>query len=176
MSNQTRKKVILMSADSDDCDIAVKLTGNFEGIDFNPVKFESLVKYICSCFGTEAMAAAGCEITIVIVTDAEIRKINKSFRGCDSVTDCLSFDLSETDNKASKCFELVVNAEMAVREAENRDHSPEAELALYVTHSLLHNLGFDDSRPEKADKMHNTENKILKHRGFGLVYSQDTEN
>ncbi len=46
-----------------------------------------------------------------------------------------------------------------------------AELALYVTHGLLHQLGFDDATPEQAQKMHQAEDEILQHMGFGVVYN-----
>ena len=67
---------------------------------------------------------------------------------------------------------MVVNGEMAVREAKLRGHSSEAELALYITHGLLHNLGFDDSTQSQARKMHDTEDEILQQLGYGLVYNK----
>ena len=63
--------------------------------------------------------------------------------------------------------------ESAVKEAKLRGHSSEAELALYITHGLLHNLGFDDSQRTKAKKMHKTEDEILQQLGFGLVYNKN---
>ena len=73
----------------------------------------------------------------------------------------------------TELFELVVNGEMAVRQAKQRGHSGEAELALYVTHGLLHNLGFDDSTKKKAQKMHRAEDEILQQFGYGLVYNKN---
>jgi probable rRNA maturation factor len=67
----------------------------------------------------------------------------------------------------------VVNAEMANRQAAKRGHSPEAELALYITHGLLHNLGFDDLSSEDAKKMHETEDAMLQQLGFGIIYNQN---
>jgi probable rRNA maturation factor len=60
---------------------------------------------------------------------------------------------------------------MAVRQALLRNHSSQAELALYITHGLLHNLGFDDTAEDQAEEMHNTEDEILKQLGYGLVYN-----
>jgi probable rRNA maturation factor len=58
---------------------------------------------------------------------------------------------------------------MAAREANVRGHSGEAELALYITHGLLHNLGFDDSTKRQAAKMHRTEDEILQQFGYGHI-------
>jgi len=67
---------------------------------------------------------------------------------------------------------LAVNGERAVSEAAKRGHSPQAEMALYVTHGLLHNLGLDDRLPKEAQKMHRLEDEILRQQGFGPVYDK----
>ena len=59
------------------------------------------------------------------------------------------------------------------RESKKRKHSIEAELALYITHGLLHNLGFSDEDTAGAGEMHAVEDKILQQAGFGIVYSKD---
>ncbi len=48
-------------------------------------------------------------------------------------------------------------------------------MALYITHGLLHNLGFDDADPEQARRMHAAEDEILQDFGYGLVYNRDRE-
>ena len=104
--------------------------------------------------------------------------MNSRFLNRKATTDCLSFDLSdeEEESKVSdrklRVLELVINGEMAVKQANLRGHSSEAELALYITHSLLHNLGFNDSTQSQARKMHDTEDKILQEFGYGLVYNR----
>ena len=146
-------------------DLAIEITKDFDGIEVDLAKFEKLVHAVCGLFDlTKAV------ISITIVGDAQIGKVNAQFLDHDHGTDVISFDLSDTDS-ASKVFDLVVNAQMAIRQAEHRPHSSEAELALYITHGLLHNLGFDDQYPEQAKKMHQTEDKILQQQGFGLVYN-----
>jgi probable rRNA maturation factor len=70
-------------------------------------------------------------------------------------------------------FQLIVNADMAARQAAKRAHSTEAELALYITHGMLHNAGFDDIDEEQARKMHDTEDMLLQRYGFGVIYSRD---
>jgi len=108
-------------------------------------------------------------ITISVVDDKEMKKIHKQFLKKSSTTDVLSFDLSDTFQRR-RVFALAVNAEMAARQARRRDHSVEAEIALYIIHGLLHHLGFDDDTPEHARRMHRAENTILQKAGFGRVY------
>ena len=146
-------------------DIVVQIAKNFKDIDVNMPRLKKLVKAVCTRF-----KLSKATVGIAIVDDAEIRKVNKQFLNHNCPTDCLSFNLSDDENR--KLFELVVNAEKAVKEANRRAHSSEAELALYVTHGLLHNLGFDDSTQGQAKKMHDAEDEILQQLGYGLVYNK----
>ena len=155
-----------MHAARKDQGIVVEIAKEFKNIDVCLTRLKKLVKAICNRF-----KLSKATISIAIVDDARIRKVNKLFLNLDSTTDCLSFDLSDDNTEALKSFELVVNAEMAVKEAKLRAHSSEAELALYITHGLLHNLGFDDSRQDHLKKMRETEDEILQQQGYGLVYS-----
>jgi len=145
--------------------VTVQITKDFDSLRLNLPKLKKLIKAVCSRFKLR-----NALVTVVIVSDAEIRKLNKRFRNRSSSTDCLSFDLSDDKPGSVKSFELFVNAERAVKEANIRRHSVQAELALYITHALLHNLGFDDSDPKLAKKMHDTEDEILRQFGFGDVY------
>ncbi|MGA1980416.1 MAG: rRNA maturation RNase YbeY [Sedimentisphaerales bacterium] len=148
-------------------DFVVQIAKNFKNIDAPLPKLKKLVKVICSRF-----KLSKATISIAIVDDAQIRKVNKQFLNKDNPTDCLSFNLSDNDTNPVKSFELVVNGEMAVRQAKLRGHSDEAELALYITHGLLHNLGFDDSTQSQAEKMHTIEDEILQQLGYGPVYNR----
>jgi probable rRNA maturation factor len=153
-------------------DIVVQIAKDFKGINACLPKLRKLVKTICNRFTRQQMRDTRYEISIAIVDDAKIRKVNRQFLNRKSTCDCLSFDLSNDEGpRSSKLFELVVNGEMAVKEANLRGHSSEAELALYITHGLLHNLGFDDSTQSQAQKMHDTEDEILQQIGYGSIYN-----
>ncbi len=157
-----------MASTKKDQDIVVQIANNFAGIEARLPKVKKLTEAVCGRF-----SLSKATVSVAIVDDAQIRKLNSQFLKRSSTTDCLSFDLSDDKVPQSpKLFELVVNGEMAVREANLRGHSSEAELALYITHGLLHNFGFDDSTPGKARKMHNVEDEILQQLGYGLVYNK----
>ena len=127
-------------------------------------KLEKLVRAVCEKFD-----ACNTTVHISIVDDAGIIEVHRQFLQKNTATDVISFDLSD-EFESGRTFQIVVNAEMADRQAEKRGHSPEAELALYVTHGLLHNLGFDDISAEDAKKMHKTEDTLLQELGFGIIY------
>jgi len=147
----------------------IQITTHFDEIPAEPATLETLIQTICGRFDV-----AEATISVGIVDDAEISVLNQKFLNHEGTTDCLSFDLSDTQAASGpRVFDLIVNGQMAVRQAAQRGHSSEAELALYVTHGLLHQLGFDDATPEEAAKMHRTEDEILQHAGYGLVYNDD---
>ena len=109
------------------------------------------------------------------LNDEEILAANRQFLKHDYITDVISFDLSEQSGN-NRCFDIIVNGDLAVSQAEKRKHSPDAELALYICHGLLHCLGFDDRNDADAKKMHQTEDDILQTFGFGVVYNKDFKN
>ena len=163
-----------MASAKKDQQIVVQIADNFTGIDVRLSKIKQLVQVVFN--QSSSGQSKPTVVSIAIVDDAEIRKLNSRFLNRKSNTDCLSFDLSDGKQpQSSRLFELIVNGQMAVRQANLRNHSPEAELALYIIHGLLHNLGFDDSTETKAKKMHDMEDKILQQLGYGLVYNKNTK-
>ena len=94
---------------------------------------------------------------------------NKQFLNKDMATDVISFDLSD-EFEPGRNFQIVVNLEQACRQGKKRGHSAESELALYITHGLLHQLGYDDLEPQQAGQMHEKEDAILQSNGFGVIY------
>jgi len=162
-----------MASSKQEQDIVIRIIKNFKDVNTSTLKIKKMAKAICDRFGRHEQTDAKYEISIAIVDDNEIRKLNKEFLNSKAATDCLSFDLSD-DEKGQKFFDLVVNGEMALRQANLRGHSSEAELVLYITHGLLHNLGFDDLTQNQARKMHETEDEILQEFGYGIVYNKDT--
>jgi len=125
-------------------------------------RIADLVKKTASLFNLRK-----AQINIEVADDKKIIAVKKKFLKKNSVTDVISFDVSEG---SEKIFDIIVNAELAKKQAKTRGHSAEAELALYILHGLLHQLGFDDMTARKSAKMHKTEDDILRKSGFGVVY------
>jgi probable rRNA maturation factor len=147
-------------------DIAIQVTKKTKAGGISLCEIEKLVETVCRQFNTPKAV-----VSIVLVGDAGMRRMNKQFLNRNSSTDCLSFDLSDDIPRSGKLFELIINVERARKEAKQRKLPFKAELALYIIHALLHNLGFDDSRPDLAEQMHRTEDGILKQLGYGFVYN-----
>lgn len=144
---------------------AICICQDFDDIKLNKKKLKSLIGDICKRNGVKKYS-----VNVAIVDDAAIIKINKKFLRHNKTTDVISFDLTGEEEKADKNFELIINAQQAIREADARGHSPQSEVALYITHGLLHQLGFDDLDAAEAKKMHAEEDRILQENDFPSVY------
>lgn len=130
-------------------------------------RLETLVRRICGDF-----QVAAADIDIHVVDDAGIIAVHQQFLNNDTTTDVISFDLSD-EFETGCSFQFVVNLAMAARQASERGHSTEAELALYITHGMLHNLGYDDIDEQQARIMHEKEDDILNRNGYGTIYHHD---
>ena len=141
---------------------------NESELDININKLESVALGVCEKFCPDDQLT----LDVLIAGDEQILEINKQFLNHDTKTDVISFDLTD-DFEPGMVFELIVNAQLASREATSRGHDFEAEIALYIIHGLLHNFGFDDLEPELAKKMHAMEDQLLVEFGYGKIYGND---
>jgi probable rRNA maturation factor len=82
------------------------------------------------------------ELSLALVTDREIRDLNRQYRGKDKPTDVLSFPLAD-----ALCPHLlgdvIISIETATRQAQRRGHALLEELQTLLIHGILHLLGYD---------------------------------
>ena len=97
--------------------------------------------------------AKGRDFECLITGDAEIRKLNREFRGKDEHTDVLSFPAPAGNRSLGS---LAISAARARAQAREFGHSTETELRILMLHGLLHLLGYDHEtdagRMEKAER------------------------
>lgn len=79
------------------------------------------------------------EVSIAFISDSEMRKLNKRYRGIDKTTDVLSFSGEE-----KFLGEIVISYAQIKRQAKEFGNKPKDELIFILVHGLLHLLGHDD--------------------------------
>jgi probable rRNA maturation factor len=84
--------------------------------------------------------ARGRSIACLITGDAELRRLNRRFRGKNSATDVLSFPSPEKNGFAG---DLAISVDRARRQAAEHGHSLEDELRILILHGALHLTGLD---------------------------------
>ncbi len=86
------------------------------------------------------------EVTVLLTTDAAIRKLNRRFRGKNEATDVLSFP-AEGPIPGSSAEEiagdLAISVPTALRQAAEQGHSLSTEIKVLILHGLLHLAGHD---------------------------------
>lgn len=104
-------------------------------------------------------------VTVVLVTDEEIHRINREFLQHDWATDVISFAYQEESDAGSLASEidgeLVISVDTAREQAEKHGWSLDDELLLYFTHGFLHLCGYDDLTDEERPRMRQKERELL---------------
>lgn len=113
-------------------------------------------------------------VRVRIVDDAAMTDAHKRFCDLDSTTDVLTFDLAQDEGDfAHKVLDtdLIICADEARRQAQQRAHPIVHELLLYIVHGVLHCLGHDDHDEAGYARMHAREDELLTAAGIGAVFN-----
>jgi probable rRNA maturation factor len=122
-----------------------------------------------------APARARGAVTVAIVPDSRVRRLNQRYRGTNRPTDVLSFPASAIRLRRGKpgtdeyLGDIVIAAGVARRQAHAEGHSLQAELRVLALHGLLHLLGYDHERD--AGRMARLEARLRARGGLrtGLI-------
>ena len=95
------------------------------------------------------------EVSVSLVDNGTIHKLNRKYREVDRPTDVLSFPIfdDEPDMEGRVVLgDIVLSLEQAHIQAEEYGHSFEREVAFLTVHSMLHLLGYDHETGEADEK------------------------
>lgn len=91
-----------------------------------------------------ATRRTGERVTLLLTTNAEIRRLNRSFRSLDRTTDVLSFPFEgDLEPRQAYLGDIAISMPRAQSQARRAGWPLAAEMALLVTHGYLHLLGHD---------------------------------
>jgi probable rRNA maturation factor len=113
---------------------------------------------------------AAATVSVAVVDDPTIHRLNRQFLEHDYPTDVLSFALADPPQLEG---EIVASIDTARREATEAGWRPADELLLYAVHGALHLVGYDDHEPADAAAMRAAERSVLTRLGV-LVAPGDT--
>jgi probable rRNA maturation factor len=82
------------------------------------------------------------QVTVLLTTDAAIRRLNRQFRGKNKATDVLSFP-AVAPGPMKIAGDLAISVNTARRQADERGHSLATEIKVLTLHGLLHLAGYD---------------------------------
>ena len=143
------------------------------------VDVEKLATYVLQ----EEGLPSNTEVSISFVTDEEIHRLNREFRGIDRPTDVLSFecdgfddgfddgdvyeDAGVPDDEPFLLGDIIVATDVARAQTQRFGTTPVEELHVLLVHGLLHLCGWDHVHSdEEAEEMEARERELL--AGYGM--------
>jgi probable rRNA maturation factor len=121
-----------------------------------------------------------CELSLMVVGDRAIRRLNRDFRAKDQATDVLSFPQFEGKAELKALArggakeappipigDIVISIETASRQARELEQSAAARLRTLLIHGLLHLMGYDHERSAaEARRMFKREHELAELMGI----------
>ena len=110
------------------------------------------------------------ELSVVLTGDGEVKKLNRRYRKKDKTTDVLSFPLLEgkrlkTVKGSIPLGDVVISIPQTRRQARQQGKDFRQELALLLTHGILHLLGYDHGTRAEEKRMFGLQDRLLKKFG-----------
>ena len=111
-----------------------------------------------------AVGEPGAELSIELVGDRRMRRLNRRYRNLDAPTDVLAFPIREGGGPPSPLLgDVVISLHRAVCQASARGHSLEQEVSSLLVHGVLHLCGYDHERNQReARRMRRKEQSVLR--------------
>ncbi len=109
-------------------------------------------------------------LSVSIVDNEFIHKMNKEYRGIDRPTDVISFAFLDTESDKSAVLnssgpvvlgDIYISIDKAKEQAQEYGHPLDRELRFLFIHGLLHLLGYDHMKKEDEEIMFPLQEKIL---------------
>ena len=107
---------------------------------------------------------AEAELSLEIVGNSRIRRLNRQYRHQDLPTDVLAFPLRKAGGPATPLLgDVVISFPKATEQALQHGHSIDEELTTLLIHGILHLQGYDhECGKEEARRMRRKEREIMK--------------
>ena len=103
------------------------------------------------------------ELSVSLVGDDEMRRLNRDYRGKDRATDVLSFSLREGEHGGvtRALGDVVISLDTAARQARELRATLESEVDRLLVHGILHLAGYDhEVSPNEERRMKRKEREM----------------
>ena len=109
----------------------------------------------------------GTELSVTVVGDRSIRRINREYLARDRSTNVISFSQQEGDGGGMAPHmlgDVIISADTSAREAEQGGMQPFDRLCFLLLHGILHLCGYDHERSgeEEAARMEKKEAELFR--------------
>ncbi len=133
----------------------------------------AILRVVKATLAAEGLRAADpWEVALRFTDSAEMRAVNREWRGIDRATDVISFPASEGEGGEYAGFllgDLIIAPELVATHAKQYRTTAERETAFVIVHGLLHLLGYDHGTPAQRRHMQERQNAIMERTGHGAA-------
>ena len=130
---------------------------------------EKLNKALSYIFKEEGITDSS--INLKILTDEDIKELNKKFRNKNTTTNVLSFSNEDVSKSITgNLGDIAISYEFVKRESKEHKKNFDDHMIHMLVHGVYHILGFDHKNDEMADIMEIKEVKLLKKLGIKNPY------
>ena len=123
-----------------------------------------------ACRATLGRDCEMAETCVVLCDDAEIRELNRRWRGFDKATNVLSFPAGSS-GPGAPLGDIAISYETVAREALADNKTMSAHLSHLAVHGYLHLVGFDHESDAEAEEMESLERRVLNGLGISDPYA-----
>lgn len=113
------------------------------------------------------------QVTLVLTDNAEMRGLNRTWRGKDTSTNVLSFPADDAMSEPAFLGDVVIAYETTRKEAREQNIALQDHLSHLVVHGVLHLLGFNHEEGEEAERMETLERTALASLGIADPYADE---
>ena len=122
---------------------------------------EKLNKALSYIFKEEGITDSS--INLKILTDEDIKELNKKFRNKNTTTNVLSFSNEDVSKSITgNLGDIAISYEFVKRESKEHKKNFDDHMIHMLVHGVYHILGFDHENDEMADIMEIKEVELLK--------------
>lgn len=139
----------------------VSIVSHRENEDLSLEAFEQLALFVLRMEGVPEAS----ELSIALVDEDEMTRLNEQYRGKAQPTDVLSFGCDEPcptpGDEPITLGDVVIAPAVAEAQAAELGHTVEHELDVLLVHGVLHLLGYDHTEDDEAEAMASREAALL---------------
>ncbi|MHB1323913.1 MAG: rRNA maturation RNase YbeY [Coriobacteriia bacterium] len=139
----------------------VSIVSHREPEPLNLEAFERLALFVLEMEDVPGMT----ELSVALVEEDEMARLNERYRGVPGATDVLSFGCDDPcpapGDEPITLGDVVIAPTVAERQAAELGHTIERELDILLIHGVLHLLGYDHEAEDDAGAMAERESALL---------------
>lgn len=133
-----------------------------------------LVRDLIDLAGKTLKLRDDTEVSVTLMNNAAIQKINEQYRGVDRPTDVISFAMHDDDEEdlivmdpemaaamPLNLGDIMISVDKVAEQAAFLQHSEARELGYLVVHGFLHLNGYDHLQPADETEMFALQRQIL---------------